>query len=196
MTFQEEDLVDDVRETILKKYANSLGRSFDSPDVTIRLIPRYSTPRASPGAERGLGPEEHLARILDVHYPGGQSVEEALIIDVPHRRTPRPSPRNLSHLQFYTADDTRPGAGGEYFPPMLAMPSPRQPGGSVSSLAGSLTQNAHAMVTLGSNQVHPLPSPGATRPRHNPRPRPPVRTDTDSPTLVAGIPGVSNDSTL
>lgn len=33
--FQEDDLVDDVRDTILRKYQNSLGRSFDAPGESI-----------------------------------------------------------------------------------------------------------------------------------------------------------------
>lgn len=45
----EDDLVDDVHEMILKKYANSLGRSFDSPNVTLRIVPRYAQePEESP----------------------------------------------------------------------------------------------------------------------------------------------------
>jgi osomolarity two-component system response regulator SSK1 len=37
---REDDLVNDVREMILNKYANSLGRSFDSPNVTLRIVSR------------------------------------------------------------------------------------------------------------------------------------------------------------
>ena len=33
----EDDLVDDVRERILRKYANSLGRQFDAPDLVLRV---------------------------------------------------------------------------------------------------------------------------------------------------------------
>ncbi|KAI9883479.1 MAG: Transmembrane osmosensor [Watsoniomyces obsoletus] len=126
---KEEDLVDDVRDMILKKYANSLGRSFDAPDVTLRIGPRHLTPRASPSGDRVLGPEEPLCRLLDAYYPGGQTVEEALIIDVP-RRTPRPSPRGgLAQVQ-QIYDEYRPavlggvGGAGEYFPPMPVVHSP------------------------------------------------------------------------
>lgn len=49
---REDDLVDDVRDMILKKYQNSLGRSFDAPDVVLRIVPRESA-RAQ---DRTLGP--------------------------------------------------------------------------------------------------------------------------------------------
>ncbi|KKY19654.1 putative response regulator receiver domain-containing protein [Diplodia seriata] len=75
---REDDLVDDVRDMILKKYANSLGRSYDSPDVVLRIVSR--DPAARP-MERTLGPEEEMCRTLDEYFPGGQTVDEALIID-------------------------------------------------------------------------------------------------------------------
>ncbi|CRK17397.1 hypothetical protein BN1723_011280 [Verticillium longisporum] len=40
ITINEDDLVDDVRDMILKKYTNSLGRHFDAPDLTLRIFPR------------------------------------------------------------------------------------------------------------------------------------------------------------
>ncbi len=184
---KEDDLVDDVRDMILKKYANSLGRSFDAPDVTLRIGPRHLTPRASPSGDRVLGPEEPLCRLLDAYYPGGQTVEEALIIDVP-RRTPRPSPRGgLAQVQ-QLYDELRPGvvAGGvgggvigtgEYFPPMPPVHSPHHHPGSVSSLTtgGSIVggnhhvQLPHSTLVLttttaagaaGGGAVPALPSPG------------------------------------
>lgn len=166
----EEDLVDDVRDTVLKKYSNSLGRSFDAPDVTLRIIPRAQLPRASPGGERTLGPEEAIARTLDFYFPGGQTVNEALIIDVPQRRTPRPSPRSLSHLQYFT-DEIRAGHTGDYFPPMPVIPSPHLPSGSASSFTGPHGTQTHALGMLGTGQVPSLPSPGSTRSRHHGRTR-------------------------
>lgn len=174
----EGDLVDDVRDTILKKYANTLGRNFDAPDVTLRIIPREQMPRGSQEEERTLGPEEPIARTLDAYFPGGQTVNEALIIDVPIRRTPRPSPRGI-----YYADEIRPGQGGEYFPPMPAISSPHLPTGSVSSLTGPAAAQHHAIAVLNPVQVQipPLPSPGSTRSRNLGRPRM-VRTNASSPT--------------
>ncbi|KAI9783295.1 MAG: ssk1 response regulator receiver [Peltula sp. TS41687] len=195
----EGDLVDDVRDTILKKYTNTLGRSFDAPDVTLRIISREPMmARGEPGGERTLGPEEAIGRTLDGYFPGGQTVDEALIIDVPVRRTPRPSPRNI-----YYADEIRPGqqagggGGGDYFPPMPAIPSPHLPTGSVSSLTGPAPVQHHTLVALNPIALQPLPSPGSTRSRNlgRPRMRPPgeeawaeLRSSDVQPTVV-GIGG-------
>ncbi|MCJ1248759.1 ssk1 response regulator receiver [Trapelia coarctata] len=178
----EDDLVDDVRDMILKKYANSLGRSFDAPDVTLRIIPRDQSHRQSQG-ERTLGPEEPMARTLDAYYPGGQTVEEALIIDVPQRRTPRHSPR--VHMPYYLAEDIRPGEhGAEYFPPMPpGAASPLHP--STHSNAGSASGNNQSMSVLTTGQIPPLPSPGGrgsrltqNRPKYG-------RNNTQSPTAAS-----------
>ncbi|KAF5011789.1 hypothetical protein FDECE_2123, partial [Fusarium decemcellulare] len=59
VTVNEDDLVDDVRDMILRKYANSLGRTFDSPDLNIRIAPRDQH------QERVLSPEEPMGRTLD-----------------------------------------------------------------------------------------------------------------------------------
>lgn len=117
-----DDLVDDVRDMILRKYANSLGRSFDAPDVTIRIKPRDKAP--SGGPERTLGPDELMCSVLDAYFPGGQAITEALLIDVPKPRTPKPSPRPVfphqHHLHFLS--DQRPTEDQDtgYFPPMPA----------------------------------------------------------------------------
>jgi osomolarity two-component system response regulator SSK1 len=89
VVIREDDLVDDVKEAILKKYTNNLGRHYDAPDITLRLVPRDK-----PG-ERILNPDEGMCRTLDSFYPGGQNVDEAIIIDVPPKRTPRSSPRGM-----------------------------------------------------------------------------------------------------
>lgn len=208
---REDDLVDDVRDMILKRYGNSLGRSYDAPDVTIRVVPRGLSSRASPGAERVLGPEEHLSRILDGYYPGGQSVDEALIIDVPVRRTPKASPRAISHLQFQAPEDLRPGVGGEYFPPMPAMLSPRLPGtgpsrtgppggggGRVEGGGGGggapgqpQPQHPPSMSVITTGHLPNLPSPGAViRSRQHGRPRG-IRTQTSSPTSLVEDPDMT-----
>ncbi|KAH8593971.1 hypothetical protein B0O99DRAFT_712607 [Bisporella sp. PMI_857] len=182
VTIHEDDLVDDVRDMILKKYANSLGRSFDAPDVTLRIIPRENR------QERTLGPEEPMGRTLDAYFPGGQTVDEALVIDVPLRRTPKPSPR--SNGPYYD-DDRRPAeAGSEYFPPMPApsIPSPRLPHAIPGAVAGNhhppLT--SHSMSVLTTGHVPNLPSPGGTgRRHHSSRPRM-GRQHTSSPTIIAG----------
>ena len=96
-----EDLVDDVRDMILRKYANSLGRNFDSPDVSIKVQPRPQY-----GNERVLGPEESICRVLDESFPDGQYVTDALIIDVPTRRTPKPLTK--THCPFHRHPLRRP----------------------------------------------------------------------------------------
>ncbi|KAI4274496.1 MAG: hypothetical protein LQ337_003886 [Flavoplaca oasis] len=192
VTISEDDLVDDARDMILKKYANSLGRYLDAPDVTLRIQPRDSPHRHAKGAgARTLGPEEQLSRTLDAYYPGGQHVEEALIIDIP-RRTPRHSP-NVS-MQYYANDDLRPSESGkDYFPtlPIQGQPSPRLPlnvpvsGGS----GASHSVLPRSMAILGSGQVPTLPSPGQVGMRHphsglrSSRPGYP-RRDTASPKVL------------
>lgn len=178
----EDDLVDDVRDMILKKYANSLGRNYDAPDVTLRILPRDQTHRQSQG-ERTLGPEEPMARTLDAYYPGGQTVEEALVIDVPQRRTPRHSPR--VHMPYYLAEDIRPGEhGADYFPPMPpGASSPLHP--SNHSNAGSTSGTNHAMSVLTTGQVPPLPSPGGRGTRHTQNRPKYGRNNTQSPTVAA-----------
>jgi osomolarity two-component system response regulator SSK1 len=182
VTINEDDLVDDVRDMILRKYANSLGRNYDAPDVTLRIIPRDQSHRQSQG-ERTLGPEEPMARTLDAYYPGGQTVEEALIIDVPQRRTPRHSPR--VHMPYYLAEDIRPGEhGAGYFPPMPpGAASPLHP--SNLSNAGSASGNNHAMSVLTTGQVPPLPSPGGRSTRHTQNRPPYGRNSTRSPTVAS-----------
>lgn len=188
VTIKEDDLVDDVRDTILRKYNNSLGRNFDPPDVTLRMVYRKQSARHS-NSERTLGPEEPMLKLLEIHYPGGQSVEEALMIDVPKRQTPRHSPRMA--MQYYLPEDFRPHENGtDYFPPMplAAQHSPHLP----TNLAVSSTQGgshhppAHSMAILTTGQLPNLPSPGG-RARHsqNNRPRYP-RQHTSSPTIIQG----------
>lgn len=81
----EDDYVDDAKDTILRKYSNALGRHYDSPELTMHLYMRGSH------VERLLNPDEHLWSIIKETYPGGQTIDEALIIEVPPRRTPRVS---------------------------------------------------------------------------------------------------------
>lgn len=179
IAIQEEDLVDHVRDLILRKYANSLGRTFDSPDLSIRICARGHE------KDRILGPEEAMARTLDRFYPGGQNVDDALIVDIP-RRTPKASPLAPpapGTTAFYLPDDGRPSEAGEgYFPPVVAAPSPH----SVSVPTNGTI--AHSIAILGTGQVPPIPSPGSgARSRaHRDRPERPrlVRQHTASPTIA------------
>ena len=190
VTIHEDDLVDDVRDMILKKYANSLGRNFDSPDVTLRIVAREQR------QERTLGPEEPMSRTLDAYFPGGQTVEEALLIDVPVKRTPKPSPQP----QRIYYDEIRPTENGsDYFPPMPpAVPSPHLPHSvpvGVNGQNGHHPLTAHSMSVLTTGHVPALPSPGGSSRRHHSN-RPRIgRQHTSSPTVIGGMtqqPAVNN----
>lgn len=181
--------MDDVRDMVLKKYANSLGRSFDAPDVTLRVVPRENR------QERTLGPEESIGRTLDAYFPGGQTVDEALIIDVPLRRTPKPSPQPQ---RSYYDEERRPAeAGSDYFPPMPVPinSSPHLPPAiPVTNSQSNHHQplQSHAMSVLTTGHVPSLPSPGSVR-RHHRAERPWVggRQQTSPPTVV-GQPQLPN----
>jgi len=173
----EDDLVDNVRDVILQKYANSLGRSIDAPDITLKIINREQGNKVVP-SERALGPEEPIGITLDTYYPGGQTVDEALIIEVATvRRTPRPSPRSGNHqISYYYQDHYRPPDDArEYFPPM-PLHSPHL---SNVPHPGAVQ---HSMSVLTTGQLPPLPSPGSHGRRH---PRPKYgRQHTSSPTIL------------
>ncbi|KAH0497463.1 hypothetical protein TgHK011_004764 [Trichoderma gracile] len=167
VTINLNDLVDDVRDMILRKYGNTLGKTFDSPDLSLRIQAREGPEYSQ--RSRILGPEEHMGNTIDEYYPGGQTVKEALVIDIPRASTtPRPSPRApLPHpgsaSAAYYADDGRPSETGEgYFQlvpgnassPRLAMAVPA-PNGSIP----------HSMTVINSGHLPAIPSPGSARPR-------------------------------
>ncbi|PGH09998.1 osomolarity two-component system, response regulator SSK1 [Blastomyces parvus] len=186
----EDDLVDDLRDVILKKYSNSLGRTFDSPDIIIKLLPREPSSRQS-AHERVLGPEEPVGRTLDTFYPGGQTVDEALIIEIPQRRTPKPSPRQ-HNLTYCHSEDLHPGESGEYFPPMAMIP-PSNVSGSASNASAASSHHApvHSMSVITTGQLPPVPSPGSRGSwhQHQLQSRPKYgRQHTSSPTVVSTSP--------
>ena len=197
---KEDDLVDDVRDFILRKYANSLGKTFDAPDMTLNILTRSQ--HGEQRTERLLGPEEEICRTIDSYYPGGQTVDEALIINVPQRRTPRPSPRVMQQGGYYQTEDFRPlENGSDYFPPMPAVIPPTLPQTTASDhsrashhpqhlqhpgqapLVVSSADHPRSMSVLNTGQVPPLPSPGGRSARHH---RPKVqRQPTSSPTILS-----------
>ena len=172
-----DDLVDNVRDVILQKYANSLGRNIDSPDMILKIVSREQNNK-NVSSERVLGPEESIGSTLDAYYPGGQNVDEALIIDVPQRRTtPRVSPRPGNHHIYYYPEQYRPDeAARGYFPPM----QPHSPHLANVPHAGPMP---HSMAILNSGQLPPLPSPGSHGQRRHPRPKY-GRQHTSSPTIL------------
>lgn len=184
---KEDDLVDDVRDMILKKYANSLGKTFDSPDMLLRIVSRGD--HGQPRTDRVLGPEEPMCRTIDTYYPGGQHVDDALVIDVPPKRTPRPSPRYQQQYQSYQImEDQRPvESGTEYFPPMPAIVHPVMPNtaGSHDSRPSVHGDHHRSISVLNTGQLPLIPSPGGTR-RHPDRMHRPrfTRQQTSSPTIL------------
>ncbi|KAL9112738.1 MAG: hypothetical protein Q9227_003041 [Pyrenula ochraceoflavens] len=184
VTVAEDDLVDDVRELILRKYGNSLGKSFDAPDVALKVVLRHHQGSRHNSSERILGPEEPIGQTLDTNYPGGQTVDDALVIDVPQRRTPKPSPRYGHHMPYYAEEGLRPGEGNDYFPPYYP-PVNASPNVNGHPMSGSSSHHP-SMAVLTTGQLPPLPSPGAPRPKHG---RPKYgRTHTSSPTILSQIP--------
>lgn len=174
----QDDLVDNLRDVILVKYANSLGRTIDSPDITLKIVARDQLNATSAGHERTLGPEEPVGRTLDDHFPGGQTIEDALIIELVKGRTPRPSPRPGNHQVSYylPSEHYRPDdAARDYFPPM-----PVQSPHVVQTNHGPV----HSMAVLTTGQLPPLPSPGGGHSRrHGGRPKY-ARQHTSSPTIM------------
>ncbi|KAF7514841.1 hypothetical protein G7054_g14954 [Neopestalotiopsis clavispora] len=175
ITINEDDLVDDVRDMILRKYANSLGRQFDSPDLTIKIVPKDQ-------AIRQLQPDEPMGRTLDAYFPGGQTVEEALLIDVPPRRTPKASPIP----RYYHEDNSRPHESGtDYFPPFPQAPHPHHP--NPAAMAPATIHFPQSMAIVNNGQLPPLPSPGGTT-RRLASSRPKMqRLHTASPVSTAGV---------
>lgn len=144
-------LVDDLRDLILRKYANSIGRHFDSPDLYLHITPRDKRPA------RPLGPEEVLAETLDSVYPGGQTVEEALVILVPQPHS-RPSPRPAA-FHSYQPELGLPSESAEgYFPPV---------GPASSTVPHSVNVGndpaSHVPPVMPQGQAPSAPSPGSSR---------------------------------
>ena len=175
----EDALVDELRDQVILKYGNSLGKTFDSPDIVIRVIPRDGVSKPST-LERLLNPEESLASVVDTYFPGGQRVEEALVIDIPSRRTPKPSPRPMYYHNEPVEHD--------YFSIVPMNPS-TPPTHTSSSSVSANAQQTPSISILTTGKAPPLPSPGSTRggTRHPRRP-PAIRHATGSPTILNQTP--------
>ncbi|KAJ5099479.1 hypothetical protein N7532_006480 [Penicillium argentinense] len=180
----EDAVVDELRDQVIMKYANSLGRTFDSPDIVIRITSREGSSRNS-HPERLLSPEESLVSVLDSYYPGGQTVEEALVIDAPTRRTPKPSPRH----SVYHHHHPEPGEHGEYFPLMPVNPTKTSTPPLHPSNPGANNQAAMSSI-MSTGVPPPLHSPGRSGAWHHRRP-PLQRHTTNSPTHLGQAPTVN-----
>jgi osomolarity two-component system response regulator SSK1 len=173
----EDFLVDDVRDLILQKYQNSLGRNFDAPDIAIRILPREKSQRSPSEIDRVLLPDEPIARTIDIYYPNGQTSDEALLIDIPVRKTPKASPAAIAYY---------PGEGPDYF---SAQPTPNS--GHLTTQGGHYfvqpiphTTHPHSISVLTTGHLPPLPvSPGGTnRVQRRPKTR---SVQTSSPILLS-----------
>ncbi|KAL4916847.1 hypothetical protein BDW62DRAFT_185416 [Aspergillus aurantiobrunneus] len=175
----EDALVDELRDQVVLKYANSVGKTFDAPDIIIRIVTREGTNRL-PTPDRILSPEEPLWPVVDSYYPGGQTVGEALVIEIPQRRTPKPSPRHNVYLTH-----SEPGEHGDYFPLMPTNMNVHTPPTHQSTSANSAgTHAAPSISILTTGHAPQVPSPGG-RPRVR---RPPLgRHSTHSPTLLGNV---------
>ncbi|KAK6504917.1 ssk1 response regulator receiver [Arthrobotrys musiformis] len=185
----EDDFVDTVRDLCLRKYANALGRQYDSPDLMIRITPPLKPQSArarqisgmQTHTDRLLNPDEILCQLLDDYYPNGQTSEDALIVEVPQQqrsRTPRPSPgpHSMSYAYGQTVHDLQ-LPGEDYFTPVgTIVPSiPHSQSGTVRS-----THNLPANPSSLSNYIANSPPPSS--PGHRSLKRPgPVRMTTGSP---------------
>jgi osomolarity two-component system response regulator SSK1 len=159
---KEDDLVDDLKDTILRKYGNSLGKQYDAPDITLKLTSRDHSD------DRILSPDEVAFNAIDKAFPGGQTVDEALTIQVPHRRTPRHSPgSHLAHHPqpaYHYHNDPHPYEPSvDYFPPMP--PVAVSPGYAGATSVPVPEPRALSVLTTG--LVPPLISPGGTRRGHH-----------------------------
>lgn len=196
VTINEDDVVDDVRDMILRKYANSLGRQFDAPDLTLRIRPHGNQ------QERMLSPEEPMARTLDAYFPGGQSIEDALLIDVPLRRTPRASPRSgpphAPHIQYFVEDRRPAETANDYFGPGAVTAAAHVP--VTVTAPANAAGHQHAIAVLNTGQVPPIPSPGGTVRARNYRERPERprlgRQHTSSPTLINLASGATHQASI
>lgn len=179
-------VVDELRDQVILKYGNSLGKSFDSPDIAIRIYPRENK-QATP--ERALSPEEPLVSVIDAYYPGGQKAEEALVIDIPQRRTPKPSPR---HSLYYHPSEQ--AENGDYFTLMPANAGVSTPPAHHSTgSANTSSHQAPSISILTTGTAPPLPSPGSRTTRR----RPPItRHTTNSPPTLGHAQGAKGTRTL
>jgi osomolarity two-component system response regulator SSK1 len=79
---QGDDLVDDLKDAVFRKYPVALARSYDAPDVSICLALPSAT-KANITETRPLAVDESIEVIVSTYFPKGQRVEDALVIQVP-----------------------------------------------------------------------------------------------------------------
>jgi hypothetical protein len=122
----EDFLVDDLREAILRKYPQSLGKHHDAADLSIRIPSRNARDNNSEteGLSRLLLPDESVIKILTEEYPAGQKSSEAWTIITNGGRD------NYTRWWLQTGGLTDPMAVRTGFSPSQLVPTT---GGSFSS---------------------------------------------------------------
>lgn len=78
VSVQPGELVDDVKTSVLGRYANSLGNTMDAANMNITITSRLHGPPAC--YERRLSLDEDIFHLPDCYYPGGQKLVEALVV--------------------------------------------------------------------------------------------------------------------
>lgn len=76
------DLIDDVKDAVFRKYPVALARQFDAPDVSVCLI-TPSLSKANSLESKILAVDENIGDLINNYFPAGQRVEDALVIQVP-----------------------------------------------------------------------------------------------------------------
>lgn len=148
---QESALIDDVKDAVFRKYPVALARAYDSPDVSICVMKATSNKGAVLEA-KVLAVDEELGQIIAAHFPGGQRVEDALVIQIPSG-PPRASPflgpnaRN-SPLAGQLALMHGEMRDFEYFPPTPPLP---QSGPQIVAPADSPQAVNSSSTTTSSN---------------------------------------------
>lgn len=141
---QEGDLVDDVRDIVLQKYAKSLGNQYDAPDINIFVVSK-PTNSGNIGTEKLLRPDEDICNIIETFYEGNQAFEDALII--------RPSTKPMISPRLRGNISKRdPAATGHYPPtPALTPSAPSQNGAVMQDAAASKARRTPTERSTRSN---------------------------------------------
>ncbi|RPA83340.1 hypothetical protein BJ508DRAFT_71136 [Ascobolus immersus RN42] len=176
VTINEEDLVDDVRDVILRKYKNALGRSYDPPDLLLRISPSGPPPSRSRASDRPprlgdryLEPDEVVSQVLEEYYPQGQRADNALTIELAARpgqqqlnnkqQPSRDSPGR--HLQSPVSSDAHMNPEGiDYFNGFI-------PSNQHSSSSNTAPQNVAAAPVSPDRRPPPIPLVGSNQRRVN-----------------------------
>ncbi|ORY85089.1 hypothetical protein BCR37DRAFT_355999 [Protomyces lactucae-debilis] len=88
---QGDDLVDDLKDAVFRKYPVALARSYDAPDVSICVaLPSSTKPNIT--ETKALAVDTSVDLVVKTYFPSGQRVEDALVIQVPSNSQAHASP--------------------------------------------------------------------------------------------------------